>query len=151
MFEADFLKTVWKKCWKKVYPPFLKGFYDKNYLSDFGICSFETPSSTLEDLGQNLEAAVIQQLILACLALRSSEFKGKWALCSFDCALHFQTCPRGYKRVQKGPIWSNMVNMAKICLKNLPNGSGITRSPGMLLDTLKSRRGKCKKPVVCLH
>ena len=66
---------------KKVYPPFLKGFNDKTYISDFGICSFETPSPTLDDLRQNQEAAVIQQLILACLALRGSEPKGKGALC----------------------------------------------------------------------
>ena len=41
----------------------------------------------------------------------------------------FQTCPKWFKRVQKGPIWSNMV---QICLKIHPIGSGITRSPGLV-------------------
>ena len=41
----------------------------------------------------------------------------------------FKTCPKCPKRVQKGQLWSNS---DQICIKNHQNGSGITRSPGLV-------------------
>ena len=48
-----------------------------------------------------------------------------------NCSELFQTCPNLSKTVQKGPIWSNMI---LICLKYHPIGSGITRSPCLVLN-----------------